>query len=83
MSLKNKDDFLMHGVVLQNRMFRPRPAMFHVKHFCVNRQFSACGIGSESLTAHPDVSRETVNRKDAKTQRGPSAPDLRVFASLR
>jgi len=23
MSLKNKDDFLMHGVVLQNRVFRP------------------------------------------------------------
>jgi hypothetical protein len=41
MSLKNKDDFLMHGVVLQNRVFRT-PAchvsretapMFHVKPF--------------------------------------------------
>jgi hypothetical protein len=30
------DDFLMHGVVLQNRVFQPRAAiyakMFHVKH---------------------------------------------------
>jgi hypothetical protein len=47
-SLKTKDDFLMHGVVLQNRVFRPAPArrsperpappagrraMFHVKRF--------------------------------------------------
>jgi hypothetical protein len=42
MSLKNKGDFLMHGVVLQNRVFPdPRPRnvsretapMFHVKPF--------------------------------------------------
>jgi hypothetical protein len=25
MSLKNNDDFLMHGVVLQIRVFRPEP----------------------------------------------------------
>jgi len=31
MSLKNKDDFLMHGVVLQIRVFRAARAMFHVK----------------------------------------------------
>jgi hypothetical protein len=35
MSLKGKDDFLMHGVVLQNRMFLGVGAMFHVKHRCV------------------------------------------------
>jgi len=34
-SLINKDDFLMHGVVLQSRVQSPRPAMFHVKHLCV------------------------------------------------
>jgi len=28
MSLKNKADFLMHGVVLQNREFRTRPRRF-------------------------------------------------------
>jgi len=34
MSLKYKDEFLMHGVVLQNRVFRtPARAMFHVKPF--------------------------------------------------
>ncbi len=27
--------FLVHGVVLQNRVLRQRSAMFHVKHFCV------------------------------------------------
>jgi hypothetical protein len=32
MSLINKGDFLMHGVVLQSRVFPPRPPMFHVKH---------------------------------------------------
>jgi hypothetical protein len=35
MSLKNKDDFLMHGVVLQESRFSGA-ALFHVKHFCVN-----------------------------------------------
>src|SRR4029453_983599 len=35
MSLKRKGDFLMHGVVLQNRVFRTAAAMFHVKHRCV------------------------------------------------
>jgi hypothetical protein len=35
MSLKNKADFLMHGVVLQNRVVRRGAAMFHVKHSCV------------------------------------------------
>jgi len=30
--LKNKADFLVHGVVLQNRVFRPARALFHVKH---------------------------------------------------
>jgi len=34
-SLKRNDGFLMHGVVLQNRVFRPRASMFHVKHSCV------------------------------------------------
>jgi len=40
MLLKNQDDFLMHGVVLQIRVFRTRhrdvsreTAMFHVKPF--------------------------------------------------
>jgi len=28
MSLKRKDEFLMHGVVLQNRVFRTLRAMF-------------------------------------------------------
>ena len=32
-SLKNKDDFLMHGVVLRNRVFRPAGAMFHANPF--------------------------------------------------
>jgi hypothetical protein len=32
MSLKNKADFLMHGVVLQIRVFRGPASMFHVKH---------------------------------------------------
>jgi hypothetical protein len=49
MSLKNKSDFLMHGVVLQNRVFRPASAMFHVKHLSV-----------EGLPSQPDVSRETI-----------------------
>jgi hypothetical protein len=40
MSLKNKGDFLMHGVVLQIRVFRPPAAMFHVKHSCVKGLFS-------------------------------------------
>jgi hypothetical protein len=31
-SLKHNDDFLMHGVVLQNRVFPPPITMFHVKH---------------------------------------------------
>jgi hypothetical protein len=31
--LKYKGDFLMHGVVLQNRVFQPAGAMFHVKPF--------------------------------------------------
>jgi hypothetical protein len=38
MSLRNKGYFSMHGVVLQNRIFRTRRAMFHVKHFCVIRE---------------------------------------------
>jgi len=33
--LKLQVDFLMHGVVLQNRVFGPVRPMFHVKHFCV------------------------------------------------
>jgi hypothetical protein len=41
MSLKSLRDFLMHGVVLQNRMLRPASAMFHVKHFCVKAGFRA------------------------------------------
>jgi hypothetical protein len=45
-SLESKDDFLMHGVVLQNLVFRPASAMFHVKHLCVRRP--------------RDVSRETI-----------------------
>jgi len=45
--LKNKGDFSMHGVVLQNRVFRaPDPPMFHVKHRRAPRR--------------RDVSRETV-----------------------
>jgi hypothetical protein len=35
MSLNPKGDFLMHGVVLQNRVFRHAAVMFHVKHSCV------------------------------------------------
>jgi hypothetical protein len=35
MSLRSLRDFLMHGVVLQNRVARSGGAMFHVKHFCV------------------------------------------------
>jgi len=35
MPLESLPDFLMHGVVLQNRVFPPVRAMFHVKHFCV------------------------------------------------
>jgi hypothetical protein len=43
----------MHGVVLQNHVFRPWPAMFHVKHSCVK------GLRSQARPAC-DVSRETV-----------------------
>jgi hypothetical protein len=32
-SLKNMVYFLMHGVVLQIRIFRDQPPMFHVKPF--------------------------------------------------
>jgi hypothetical protein len=48
--LKNKADFLMHGVVLQIHVFRPRASMFHVKPF-----------SPAPLNLHPrrDVSRET------------------------
>jgi hypothetical protein len=53
MSLINKDDFSMHGVVLQNRVFRPWFAMFHVKHSRVK------GLPSQAHTAC-DVSRETI-----------------------
>jgi len=60
MPLKNKRYFLMHGVVLQNRVFRPRRPMFHVKHLCVK--------GLANPLAHRrhadlDVSRETFLRK--------------------
>jgi hypothetical protein len=55
MSLKNMDDFLMHGVVLQNRVSRPGPArpMFHVKHPCAKRTILPSAEGR-------DVSRETI-----------------------
>jgi len=43
MSLKNKADLLMHGVVLQIRVFRPRAPMFHVKHLCVKGLPSQAG----------------------------------------
>jgi hypothetical protein len=52
MSLFRKGDFLMHGVVLQNRVFPPLPAMFHVKPF-----------SPAPLSPRRDVSRETVLRK--------------------
>jgi len=58
MLLKNKGDFLMHGVVLQFSCFPgPRPVkhpMFHVKPF-----------SPAPLTQNPrrDVSRETFLRK--------------------
>jgi hypothetical protein len=51
MPLKNKGDFLLHGVVLQNRVFRRGAAMFHVKHSC-----------AKDLRSR-DVSRETLVRK--------------------
>src|SRR5882724_6442448 len=66
MSLKNKGDFLMHGVVLRNRVFRPRSPnvsretsppvrpMFHVKPFSPNGP-----PANRSL----NVSRETFLRK--------------------
>jgi hypothetical protein len=45
MSLKNKGDFLMHGVVLQIHVFRPRSP----------------NVSRETSPARsPDVSRETV-----------------------
>ncbi len=46
----------MHGVVLQNRVFRPAVAMFHVKPF-----------SHAPLATRParDVSRETFLRKSA------------------
>src|SRR6478736_6126993 len=53
MSLNPKADFLMHGVVLQNRVFGPASAMFHVKHSCVK---SASGPVAHAC----DVSRETI-----------------------
>jgi hypothetical protein len=52
MSLINNGDFLMHGVVLQNRVFRTRRALFHVKHSCVK--------DSRPTRTAADVSRETV-----------------------
>jgi hypothetical protein len=51
-SLKNKADFLMHGVVLQNRVFRDAGAMFHVRHFCVK-------AAPAQFASSPD-SRKTV-----------------------
>jgi hypothetical protein len=62
MSLQNKDDFLMHGVVLQNRVFQPAHSMFHVKHPCVK------GLSSQS--ERRDVSRETVFSSTAQPRIG-------------
>jgi hypothetical protein len=61
MSLKYKGNFLMHGVVLQNRVFRA-PAretapMFHVKHSCVKKD-------CRPRRTAGDVSRETFLRKN-------------------
>src|SRR5882724_5796857 len=83
MLLKNKGDFLMHGVVLQNRVFRP-PRMFHVKHSCVKEavlpsdggpMFHVKPFSPAPLTKNParDVSRETSLRKT----RAPSVDDGR------
>jgi hypothetical protein len=41
--LKNMVYFLMHGVVLQNRVFQARTPMFHVKHSCVKGLPSQAG----------------------------------------
>jgi len=56
MSLKSLHDFLMHGVVLQNRVFRSVRAMFHVKHFCVNADF-ARGLYSRRRMKIPALSQ--------------------------
>jgi hypothetical protein len=53
MSLKNNDDFLMHGVVLQNRVSRPRSPN-------VSREtMGVCSL---------DVSSETFLRKAPHTR---------------
>jgi hypothetical protein len=68
MSLKYKGNFLMHGVVLQNRVFRA-PAretapMFHVKHSCVKKD-------CRPRRTAGDVSRETFLRKSGSQKTGP------------
>src|SRR5262249_25799135 len=68
MSLKKKDDFLIHRVVLHFRMFpvfrSTLSPMFHVKHFCVK------GLPSQAPAG--DVSRETSLRKSAQRFRAAS-----------
>jgi hypothetical protein len=69
MSLKNKDDFLMHGVVLQNRVFRvaaravPREtvAMFHVKPFSPVRA-AMFHVKHFCVKARPDFGYARPNR---------------------
>src|SRR5262245_60382304 len=59
MSLKQKGDFFIHRVVLQNRIVPVSRPMFHVKHFCV-KPVPRDRHPSRSRRASPrDVSRET------------------------
>jgi hypothetical protein len=71
-SLKNKGDFLIHRVVLQNPGIRPDATMFHVKHFCVKRS-NFPGRQKRTSGGSADVSRETFLRKTGREKRQPPA----------
>ncbi len=57
MSLKNKDDFLMHGVVLQNRVLRARAPDVSRETFLRKKD---CRPSPRSAAHGHDVSRETI-----------------------
>src|SRR5215813_7872271 len=66
MSLKQKADFLLRGVVLQNRIVPVSRPMFHVKHFCVKAALAAAPSPRSRRASPRDVSRETFLRKAAR-----------------